>query len=262
MESKVDSIITEIARLNRVVSEQTKEIQSLNAKVKVLEGRNEQLLKENKRLLSENNNLINDEMPEIRNFNIPTKTSSYSDVSESDEEIKGLISNDRESRNDERRLSLSIRSSNSIPFSPLIGMRDTFSIFTFSSVLTKEKKENQLRKLAFEGNAEKLSEILTKDQSIVNGRGMPDSICSRFSSFYDKTALMLAAKQGKLSCVKELIKHDADPNLWDRDKLTALDYSERNGHVEVSSYLRANKALNAINVPELKEEMTNRFKLS
>jgi hypothetical protein len=256
MEERINAITLELSRINGELIEAKQEITSLKNRLSVSEAKNKVLMAENKKL-------INDEIPETRNVNISTENPNYSDVCGSDEEIRALIDNDRGNDFNQRRLSLHFGSSSpSVSFSPLVGIRDTLSIFTPSSILTKEKKENELRKLAYDGKADKISKMLNEDQTLVNGRGMPDSICSRVSFFYDKTALMLAAKQGNLSCVKELILHDADPNLWDRDKLTALDYSERAGHVEVSSYLRTNNALNAVNVPELKEELTNRFKLS
>lgn len=256
MEERINAITLELNRVSRELKDSKQEIVTLKARLSASEAKNKALIAENKKFIDE-------EIPKIRTFDIPKTAYSHSDVSGSDEEVKALIDNDRGNDFEQRRLSLNFGSSSpSVSFSPLVGMRDTLSIFTPNSVLTKEKRQNELRKLAYEGKADKINEMLNKDQTLVDGRGMPDSICSRVSLFYDKTALMLAAKQGNLSCVKELINHDADPNLWDRDNLTALDYSERAGHVEVSSYLRANKALNYKNLPELNEELADRFKLS
>lgn len=142
--------------------------------------------------------------------------------------------------------------------SPLTGMRDTFSIFTPSSVLTKEKRENQLRKMAFDGNLSGIQRLFQRDNSIVNGRGMPDSICSRTSEFFDKTALMLAAKEGHIDCVKFLLANGAEINYLDRDSFTALDYAQQNHHKEICDFLKKNYAVSGVDVLDIvKNQVTD-----
>lgn len=133
-------------------------------------------------------------------------------------------------------------------FNPLTGMRDTFSIFTPASVLTQPKQENELRKCAFGGDIQRMTKLLNRNKSIVNGRGMPDSICSRSNSFYDKTALMLAAKEGHVDCVRLLIENEAEINFLDRDNFTALDYAQQHFHKEVADVLKRHGAVNGADV--------------
>lgn len=133
-------------------------------------------------------------------------------------------------------------------FSALTGMRDTFSVFTPSGVLTKQKTENEFRKAASQGDFKRMEELLKRDKSIVNGRGMPDSICSRTHEFYDKTALMIAAKQGRMDCVIFLMEHGAEVNFLDRDNFTALDYAQQNFHKPIADYLKKRYAVNGADV--------------
>ncbi|KAG5857292.1 hypothetical protein ANANG_G00017910 [Anguilla anguilla] len=57
-----------------------------------------------------------------------------------------------------------------------------------------------------------------------------------------QTALMLAAEQGSLEIVQELIRRGANINLDDVDCWTALISAAREGHVEVVTELLANNA--------------------
>ncbi len=152
-------------------------------------------------------------------------------------------------------------------FNPLTGFRDTFSIFTPSSVLKTQKLENELRKMAFDGDLKRMESFIERHKSIINGRGMPDSICSRTREFFDKTALMLAAKQGHLECVKFLIANGAEINFLDRDNFTALDYAQQNFHKSTADYLKRHYGVNGadvLSVVKEKEinEMVDRFELT
>jgi ankyrin repeat protein len=54
-----------------------------------------------------------------------------------------------------------------------------------------------------------------------------------------QTALMLAAKAGKLSLVKLLIDADADMDLADLEGATAISLARKAGHSEIAEYLRS-----------------------
>jgi len=137
-----------------------------------------------------------------------------------------------------------------LKWNPATGIRDTFSIFTPKTFLHQQKYENELRKSASSGDIVRVKDLIGRFPHIVNGRGMPDSICSRVSSFYDKTALMLAAQEGHLECVKFLIANEADVNFVDRDSFTALDYAQQYLHKDVTDFLKQHLALNGADVVE------------
>ena len=146
------------------------------------------------------------------------------------------------------------KDSESLKWNPAIGLRDTFSIFTPRSVLTQQKQENELRRAAYNGDIDRLRLMLVRNKSIINGRGMPDSLCSLVSSFKDKTALMIASEKGHVECVRELLKNGASVNLWDRDEKTALSYAAERNHREVYKLLTEYNALQAVEIPELNKE--------
>jgi hypothetical protein len=128
----------------------------------------------------------------------------------------------------------------------LTGFRDTLSCMTPNSVLTRKKVENALRKDAYDGNVTKLQTRLERDNTIVNGRGMPDALCSIARGFQDKTALMLASQKGHIECMQLLIASDADINALDRDNFTALDYAQQNKHKAAVDLLTNNSAINGV----------------
>lgn len=134
---------------------------------------------------------------------------------------------------------------------PLVGMRDSFSIFTPKSILYNKKLENELRRAANENNLQRMKELLEKDRSIINGRGMPDSLCSLIREFYDKTPIMLAAQKGNIGCVDFLIQNDAQINYLDRDNFTALDYAQQKDHKEIADMLKRSGAVNGTDVMHL-----------
>jgi predicted nucleic acid-binding Zn-ribbon protein len=237
----------EIQRLNGVVSNQGQEIQSLNQRIEKLEITNSNLVKENQ-------SLKNAQAPVLRISSVPSKRRKREEIYESDED-KSINESDLES------VPLSPRDAMGRKWNPITGMRDTFSIFTPRSVLLQEKQENSLRRAAFSNELPKIKRFLYDNPSIVNGRGMPDSLCSLVKSFYDKTPLMLAAQEGNFECVKTLVEAGAALDLLDRDNFTALDYAQQNQHREVSSFLMRQKAHNGVDIVE-KEDVTGKMKLN
>jgi hypothetical protein len=148
---------------------------------------------------------------------------------------------------------------------------NTFGDNPKTSPFYNEITENTFRRHAYEGNIVKLKERLDKDKNKlhskddrlkplyhldqfwhakmdINGRGMPDAICSIVRGFKDKTALMLASQQGHLDCVQLLVKYEADLNFLDRDNFTALDYAQQKKHKEVVDFLKENGAVNGVDV--------------
>ena len=58
-----------------------------------------------------------------------------------------------------------------------------------------------------------------------------------------QSVLMQVASSGHLKIVERLLKVGANPNLWDRDHTTALQFASASGKVEVISLLLYNGAL-------------------
>ncbi|MCB1179123.1 MAG: ankyrin repeat domain-containing protein, partial [Leptospiraceae bacterium] len=57
------------------------------------------------------------------------------------------------------------------------------------------------------------------------------------SSEHKKTSLMISAEKGRKDIVECLLKAKADPNLKDKNGLTAFDFAKQNKHTEVASIL-------------------------
>jgi Ankyrin repeats (3 copies) len=135
---------------------------------------------------------------------------------------------------------------------PVTGFGHTIAFFADrnpgAQIFRKERIENDFRKNAYEGNIVKLQARLDKTEININGRGMPDAICSIVRGFKDKTALMLSSQKGHLDCIKFLIKNGADINFLDRDNFTALDYAQQNQHKESVDFLKNQGALNGVDV--------------
>ena len=184
------------------------------------------------------------------------------------EKVEGFMSDSEEKFTASSRESLQFIPKNShiLPptargkkWNPIGGFVDTMSVFTPDSILTQRKQENALRKEAHEGNYVALQNRLNRNkEDIINGRGMPDALCSTVRGFKDKTALMLAAQAGHIKCVNLLIENEAHLNFLDRDNLTALDYAQQNFHKETTDLLKKHGALNGVDISK-RLESTRHF---
>jgi predicted nucleic acid-binding Zn-ribbon protein len=134
------------------------------------------------------------------------------------------------------------------------GIRDTFSICMPVNSISIERKEEEIRRCAYTNDIDGLRRALEDNKNLVNGRGMPDSFYSFSNKLNDKTALMLAAQEGHIECVKLLLKSDSNPNLWDRNKYTALDYAQQNRHAEIENILIRHGAAGAVRIPTLNQD--------
>lgn len=129
------------------------------------------------------------------------------------------------------------------PWSLATGFVDTLTYFF--PCRDKKREIEALKQAASDGNVSRLLVILNKKSNEymdVNGRGMPDSICSLLDGREDKTALILAAKNGHVDCVRILLRHGAEINFVDRDEMTALDYATKNQDKDMISFLKRNSA--------------------
>lgn len=127
------------------------------------------------------------------------------------------------------------------------GFLDTFA-YPFACRKTKRLVE-ELKSAAYDGDVKHMKHLLTEHPYLdIDSRGMPDSICSIVRKTAEKTALMLASKNGHLECVKFLCTQDADLNLLDREGLSALDHAQKNFHKDVVDYLRQKGAVNGVDI--------------
>jgi uncharacterized coiled-coil protein SlyX len=134
------------------------------------------------------------------------------------------------------------------------GIRDTFSICIPGNRMSKERKEEEIRRCAYTNDIDGLGRALEGNKNLVNGRGIPDSFYSFSNKLHDKTALMLAVQEGNIKCVELLLKNGAETNLVDRNKYTALDYAQQNRHAEIESILIRHGAVGAVRIPELNHD--------
>lgn len=259
--NKIDAQAQEISKLNGIVLNQSKEIEKLNGtllnqdqEIRNLNGRLDASEAKNKILIAENQSLKSAQAPILRISSVPTKRRKHEEIYTSDDD-RSVNESDLET------VPLSPRDAMGRKWNPITGMRDTFSIFTPRNVLLQEKQENALRRAAFSNEIIKVKRLLNENPSTVNGRGMPDSLCSLVRSFNDKTPLMLAAQEGNLDCVKTLIESGANVDLLDRDNFTALDYAQQNQHRDVSVFLIRQKAHNGVDIVE-KEDVLDKMKLN
>lgn len=98
--------------------------------------------------------------------------------------------------------------------------------------------ENNLKACAYFGDNVQITNLLNAHKSIVNGRGEPDALRSCIFGMDDKTALMIAAKEGHTDCVQTLINYNANVNYLDRNNKTALDYANKFWKKNKSSNVR------------------------
>lgn len=212
------------------------------------------LKEENKTLKGTVERLENVTLPvmPLKNISSPVQILKVDSDDDEDSQQKSIDGNSYDSQNDDDKyenvscMPMISKEVLSYPWRPGRGFLDTF---LYSSQCREHKREIQaLKEAAYEGDHEALALILKenkeKDKHInINGRGMADSLCSRISGFYDKTALMLAAEEGHSKCVQILLNHQADIYKVDRENLTALDYAEANAQHAVVYMLKKHKAL-------------------
>lgn len=123
---------------------------------------------------------------------------------------------------------------------------------TFSKITEKEKRENYLKSCTYYSSRGfgygEFFTALRNNKRFINGRGTPDTLGSFVNLVSDKTPLIIAAEDGNITAVKELIKEGACPNYIDRDYKTALDYADEGDsfqHEEVANFLENNGAKKA-----------------
>lgn len=109
------------------------------------------------------------------------------------------------------------------------GFKHTVNWVDDNEIPNHNKKflENNLKARAYFGDNQNLTNLLKAHNDIVNGRGEPDALRSVIFGLEDRTALMIAAKEGHTDCVQTLIHYNADVNYLDRNNKTALDYAHK-----------------------------------
>lgn len=136
-----------------------------------------------------------------------------------------------------------------------LGMKHTFSPI-FSDKYKKEEKGQMLKLRAYHGNKRNLEYRLRQDKTLINTRGMPDSLGSLWLGMGDKTPLMIAAKHGHLDIVTKLVEAGAHVNFLDRKSRSALDYAELSPlkhRQEMIDFLKQNDAKNGCEIKDLIE---------
>gem|GEM_PF-5036033 len=241
---------------------QKKEIEKLNSKVEKLEVKNKALKEENGKLKERNKELEKDIQGLIASeiqaiVSTPKKTKTpRKKYQESDSEHTSVTDSDSDSdKTFDAKCKNSFELTQSEQFNPIQGLIDTFTFFSNSD----RSKSQKLKEYACYGKNKELTEEARKNNRIVNGRGTPDSIFSRIKGFYDKTPLMIAAQYGNLESSKELIKNGANPNLYDREGYTALDYANQNHNWEVADFLRTQNAVCGVEIEELRLSCPPKF---
>lgn len=141
------------------------------------------------------------------------------------------------------------------------GFLDTFAYF--SPCRAHKRAIDTLKLAASEGDDKTLRRIINENIYMnIDGRGMADSLCSRISGFYDKTALMLASEAGHFTCAKILLDKGADICKLDRENLTALDYAKANSNHDVIYLLEKYHARTGSDVLEnLEKNKNNNFEM-
>lgn len=269
---KLESQASEIEKLKKNEEQKDKEIETLKQKMEnvekkneALEQKNEELKQENKRLKQENEqikieikNVLEDEIQAIVNQPKKTKIPRKKHENSDSEQTSYTDSEEETDQAFDAKCENVFESMRSEKFDPIQGFIDTITFFSNSD----RSKSQKLKEYACYGKNEELSKEASKNNNIVNKRGTPDSLFSRLKGFYDKTPLMIAAQYGNLQAVKELIKNGAKTDLYDRDFNTALDYANQNHQWEVAEFLRTKNAKSNTEIEELREQLTDKFKLT
>ena len=131
------------------------------------------------------------------------------------------------------------------------------------------RHEIHLKWRAAQGDVEGLRYILDS-QPLVNINTQvtsdPFSIrgffCETNRGFINGTPLMVAALNGNLACVKFLVERKAFLHAMTPGRLTALDYAELKGYVDISNYLKSVGAVNGKRLPIPKFDSENKLKIT
>ena len=143
------------------------------------------------------------------------------------------------------------------PYSISQGFSDT--VLYDWSCRAVQRREESLKMLAYQGNVEQIRIILDNHNTNIDGRGMPDSLCSIFRGFGDKTPLILAAQQGHFETVKLLLRSGANIFIEDRNGLSAMDYAVKNKHERICNLLKLHGARQNKEYQEMSPTMSPRF---
>lgn len=136
-------------------------------------------------------------------------------------------------------------------------MKKVYVIFFFIS-FSSLQAQNTIFDIARNGTVEDISELYKKNNKIIdkiNEAGYTTLILACYSGntevavfLTDKvsdinrtsvngTALMAAVVKGRTKIVKNLLKHNADPNITDSNKTTALHYAVMFKNIELITLL-------------------------
>ena len=261
--AQMDNKDKEIASLKTIVYDQNDEIKRQGKEIVDLKEKCEESDKIIKKL-SDHNDAFLEKVERLEDLTTALKADSDQFVPNNNHPLKQKL-----------KVPKIVRSEESIgrKWNPSRGFVHTTTLGTDrkTSPFYDEMTEDAFRRHAYEGKFDKLKKRLeedkdklnSKDEGLrdsyrfrqfwlakmdINGRGMPDAICSIVRGFKDKTALMLASQKGHFDCVKLLIEKEAEINYLDRDNFTALDYAQQNQHKEVADFLKGNGALNGVDV--------------
>ena len=261
--AQMDNKDKEIASLKTIVYDQNDEIKRQGKEIVDLKEKCEESDKIIKKL-SDHNDALLEKVERLEDLTTALKADSDQFVPNNNHPLKQKL-----------KVPKIVRSEESIgrKWNPSRGFVHTTTLGTDrkTSPFYDEMTEDAFRRHAYEGKFDKLKKRLeedkdklnSKDEGLrdsyrfrqfwlakmdINGRGMPDAICSIVRGFKDKTALMLASQKGHFDCVKLLIEKEAEINYLDRDNFTALDYAQQNQHKEVADFLKGNGALNGVDV--------------
>ena len=119
-----------------------------------------------------------------------------------------------------------------------------FSIYEHGQ--SDERRSSHLRKSDSDTKREKLAQFkyILREYDIAGKESISflefikwnkDNINSKDSR--QRTKINIAAKEGHYLVVKQLLEWGADPNIYDKDKFTALGLSVREGHDDISKLL-------------------------
>lgn len=227
LNAKIDELTIENNELKKQLDELTIENNGLKNRLISVETKNSKLLEENQVIQNDNNQLKNNhysDSPISQNRHKKTENLKI-EVQESDRDQEIYLKN---------------KKIKPYEFRPGRGFLDTWA---YEWPCRSHKRDvEELREAAADGNYMELLTILKSMTVDINGRGMSDSVCSLLAGYKDRTALILAAKEGHFRCAKLLIEYGAEVDCLDRDNKTALDYARENKHERIVQLLNNNNA--------------------